>query len=110
MYLPSLHCYRALALIALDRREEADELLRACIDEWEAALAEKDYGYFATTTYFHSFRERPARARKVHYAFLLGLAHAVLGEADAARGYFRAVLNEDPGHLLATMELEALAG
>ena len=78
------------------------------IAEWEAAIDVKDWGYFATTTYFHAFRERPARARKVHYAYLLGLAHAGLGDVDAARECFRTVLDEDAGHLHAALELEML--
>jgi tetratricopeptide (TPR) repeat protein len=108
MYLPALDCYRALALRQLGRRDEAEELLRTRIAEWEAAIDVRDWGHFATTTYFHAFRERPSRARKVHYAYLLGMAHAGLGNADSARKCFRIVLDEDAGHLQAALELEML--
>jgi hypothetical protein len=108
MYLPALHCYRAMALQRLDRQVEAEKLLRTCVAEWEAGLAQRDYGYFAATPFFHSFLAPPSRVRKVHYSWLLGLAHLALVDVDTARGYFRAVVSEDAGHLQATLELEEL--
>ena len=68
----------------------------------------KDYGYFSITPYFHSFQKPPARVRKEHYSYLLGLAHAALGDADKAGEYFRTVLDENSSHQGAALELEKL--
>jgi tetratricopeptide (TPR) repeat protein len=106
MYLPSLHCHRAAALMRLGRGAEARALLNGCIAEWKAGLDRKDHGYFETTPFFLSFLELPARLRRAHFNYLLGMAHAVLGDHEAARQFFAATLEINRGHLWAAVEME----
>jgi tetratricopeptide (TPR) repeat protein len=106
--LPSLQYFRAMAMVQLARKDEAQSLLRTCIAQWQEGLNQKDHGYFAVIPFFHSFLTPPSKARKVHYSYLLGLAYKALGDEGKAREYFSTTLREDAGQLLSALELQEL--
>jgi len=104
MYQPALDYYRAMAFKRLGESNKGDALLRECVNKWEAEKAQKDYGYFRATPFFLSYFESPEDARKQHYGYLLGLAHAGLGDNRLAAECFAEVLKIHSGHLWAELE------
>ena len=108
MYQPGIDYYRALAIRKLGRNEEAEALLKSCMEGWQTKLAEKDYGYFCLTPFFLSLLERPCDVRSQHCNYLLGLGHAGLGDTEAAKACFDKVLKLNAGHLMAGLEQTSL--
>jgi tetratricopeptide (TPR) repeat protein len=103
MYLPSFRYYRGLALTRLGKVDEGRGEFEALYAKAAAGLGRKDPGYFAATPFFHSYLENPRTAREKHFFMLEGLALLGLGERDAARQRFEAVLKLDPANAMAAL-------
>jgi hypothetical protein len=58
---------------------------------------------------FVFFEDDPTRRHRIAHQYMLGLAQLGLGEVDAARKGFEAVLALDGNHLSAREELHKLA-
>jgi tetratricopeptide (TPR) repeat protein len=101
--------YRALAMRAQDRDDEADALLEAVVETAQSRLAEQAEEGFATSIPEFVFAEADRETRRrVRLTYLIGLAHRGLGALDAARDAFRSVLDLDPGHGDARAQLREL--
>jgi len=98
--------YRALAKRELGHDETALRLLHELRDLALSQLStEVEVDYFATSLpNFLLFEDDLAKRNRVDNLFLLGLAHAGLGEPIEAENRFREVLSLDVDHLGARME------
>ena len=106
MNLPTLPYYKAMALKALGKKDEACKLLREFLTKCQSGKEQKDYGYFKTTTNAVSFTENPAVTRYKYFTYLEGMAYLGLEELVQAKEAFKKVLEVDQSHLLAKIELE----
>ncbi|MDC7244930.1 MAG: tetratricopeptide repeat protein, partial [Sphaerochaetaceae bacterium] len=64
MYFLPHRLYLGKALIALGKKEEGEKRIEEFKKIIEENLAQKDFGYFATTPFFDSFIENPCEARR----------------------------------------------
>ena len=100
---------RAQALRALGRDAEADALLHAMLERAQAQLEAQAEAGFATSVPAFVFTELDRETRhRVQLTYLIGLAHRHLGELDAARAAFQAVLDLSPGHADARTQLRKI--
>jgi tetratricopeptide (TPR) repeat protein len=87
--------YRALALRALGRRDEADRALEGLVKGARDALAASP-----SMDFFEKFGERQsARTRQANLHFLAGLGLLGSGRTADARAEFEKAVSMDPGHL-----------
>ena len=101
--------YRALAMRALDRDEEADALLKEMLETAQSQLAEQVKEGFATSIPEFVFAEADRETRRrIRLTYLIGLALRGMGELDAARNAFRSVLDLSPGHADARSQLREI--
>ncbi len=78
MHLPELPVYQALAKIRLGKGEEGIAYCRKFRDEWAAARARKDSGYFNTTPFFISYLDDATTMRAAYYDRLINFADSVI--------------------------------
>jgi tetratricopeptide (TPR) repeat protein len=107
---PEMLYYRALALRALSRDEEAGAIFNALVTYGRDHLAdEPSVDYFAVSLPdFLVFEDDLALRNRVHCHYMMGLGHLGLGDAAAARRHLRRVLALDANHLGATRCLARL--
>jgi len=87
--------YRALALRALGRRDEADRALEGLVKGARDALAASP-----SMDFFEKFGERQsARTRQANLHFLAGLGLLGSGKTADAKTEFEKAVSMDPGHL-----------
>jgi len=97
--------YQALALQKLGRNEEARRIFNGLVKHGEAQLSAGE-----TADYFAKFGERQSeRARRAQAHYLAGLGCLGLGQKAEAKAQFTQALEQNPGHLGATVQL-ALVG
>ncbi|MDR1788988.1 MAG: DUF5107 domain-containing protein [Opitutaceae bacterium] len=96
MHLPELPYYKAMALSKTGAAPEARALMDACLKKWTNALGVTDPGWFATTPFFISYCDAPARLRAAYYNYLLGFVARFANDAPAARLRFRQAAALDP--------------
>ena len=102
--------YRALALRALGRDDEAEARLCAMIEEATGQLEKQAEEGFATSVPAFVFAEADRETRRrVQLIYLMGLAYQRLGELDAARDAFQSVLELSPGHADACSQLREIS-
>ena len=75
MYDLSYRYYRGKALIALGDRKAGEEEISDFQELIEAGIAQKDFGYFATTPFFDCFIQSPEKARRKFYQPLKDLCY-----------------------------------
>jgi tetratricopeptide (TPR) repeat protein len=102
--------YQALALDKLGQPQAAQERLRELRDHAQQRLEEgRQAGFSTSVPAFVFFEDDPTRRHRIAHRYMLGLAQLGLGEVDAARKAFEAVLELDANHLGAREELRKLA-
>jgi len=102
--------YRALAERELGHEEAASRLLHELSDlALRQLTAEVKVDYFATSLpNFLLFEDDLQKRNRVDSLYLIGLAHAGLGETIDAENRFREVLSLDVNHLGVRMEIRWL--
>jgi tetratricopeptide (TPR) repeat protein len=91
--------YQALALRQLGREDEARQKLEKMLRAAGEKRQEEAKRGFATSVPEFVFAERDQETRRrIHYTYLIGLAHLGLGQMPEARSAFEAVLEQDPDH------------
>lgn len=107
--LSELAYYQALALRQLGREEEAIARLKGMLDGAREQLERDAQQGFATSVPEFVFVEEDLETRlKTHYTYLIGLAHLGLDRRTEARNAFRTVLERDPSHLDAEIQLHRM--
>jgi tetratricopeptide (TPR) repeat protein len=101
--------YKALALRALGRVEEAESRLTDMLERATSRLEEGDKQSFATSVPEFVFAEADRETRRrIHLTYLIGLAHLGLGDETEARAAFESVMAMAPNHVSAQTQLREL--
>ncbi|MBN1249041.1 MAG: tetratricopeptide repeat protein, partial [Anaerolineae bacterium] len=101
--------YKAQALRALDRDDEAETVLQQMLERATVRLEEQAKQGFATSVPEFVFSEADMETRRrIHLTYLIGLARLGLGQEDEARAAFEDVLELSPNHPDAWARLQAL--
>ena len=98
--------WRALALRAMGKEADAEQVLATLVDKATAQLAQQAEQGFATSVPEFVFAEADAETRRrIHLTYLIGLAQVGLGKALEAKTAFEEVLALAPGHTDAIIRL-----
>jgi tetratricopeptide (TPR) repeat protein len=101
--------YQALAMQALGQAEAARERLVQLRDHAQQRLERAgETGFSTSVPAFVFFEDDPGRRARIAQTYVLGLAQLGLGETDAAREAFEAVLALDANHVDAQEQLRRL--
>lgn len=105
LMLPSLPCYRAMALRRLGEDAKANALIDAFIRQKET---ERNAAFATSLPNILPLDEEPATVRRRETSYLIGLAHLALGQNAEALKTFKEVLVLNPNHLAASIECRFL--
>jgi tetratricopeptide (TPR) repeat protein len=98
--------YQALALRQMERADEAQAKLQEMLEAAKQKREEEARSGFATSVPQFVFAEQDLQTRRrIHYTYLVGLAHLGLEQAAEAESAFIAVLEQDPNHFGAATHL-----
>ena len=93
--------YQALALQKLGQKDDANRIFTGLVKHGASQLQAGE-----AADYFAKFGERQSeRARKAQAHYLAGLGHLGLGQKAEAKAQFTQALEQNPGHLGATIQL-----
>jgi tetratricopeptide (TPR) repeat protein len=108
-HLSAATYYQALAMQALGKAETAQERLAQLRDHAQQRLESTgETGFSTSVPAFVFFEDDPGRRARIAFTFVLGLAQLGMGETEAARQAFEAVLELDANHTDARGQLQQL--
>lgn len=94
--LPTFLCYRGMALLGLDRKEEGKVCLEETLKDAEIELNRTEYGLFSTTSAYNSFIKNPSEQRRFYYSLLMALALNGLKRKQKALALLEDALDLEP--------------
>ncbi len=101
--------YAALSLRALGQSPNADEKLRALQEFAQQKLeAGSEADFFTSKPTMVVFDDDPRIANQIQGHYLMGLASLGLGKTQEAAASFKSVLNIDPHHWWAKLQLKSI--